>query len=142
MLEKFGYNNYNERVKYSKRIWIKTEFAVCLARAETDLWKLIKSNHNLFNCGNNDRWDTIAFTNFEHNFNSLWEICLNNKYLSNKTTLSHLSPNHKESSCKTNPSNECTKVYASSQENWGNNMMNCLSNLYNKNIDMEYKFNL
>jgi hypothetical protein len=141
MLEKF-WGDWKSWNKYSKRIWIKTEFAICLAWAESDLGKQLKTNHNYFNVGNKDNGATITFKSDEDAFNALWEIALNWTYLRTKQTLSHLSPNHSDSSCQKNWTKECDKVYASSKENWLNNMRNCLSNIYQKQIDADFTFRI
>lgn len=51
---------------------------------------------------------------------------LNNKYLGNKETIQDLS---RYGNCE----KDCNYIYASSTENWENNVMNCLNFLY-KNI--------
>lgn len=129
--------------KLSKEIGIKTEFAVCLARSETSIGGAKKSSHNYFNCGNNDRGDTIHFSNLEKAFRWLGKLCLNGTYLRNKTTLSHLYPNHKESTCKTHPHDPaCAYSFATSKENAFNNVANCLGNIHQNTINSEWLFRL
>lgn len=136
-------NNYNERDRLAKKYWYKTEFLVCLAQSETWIWHQKKTQHNYFNCWNNDRWDTITFWSLENSISSLHHICLNGTYLKKKTTLSHLAPNHKDSSCYNNTNEErCRFVYASSEENRFNNMRNCLSNIHQNEVKWDYLFRL
>lgn len=142
-LLQYWWDNYDERDRLARKYGYKTEFLVCLAQAETWIWHNKKTKHNYFNCWNNDRGDTITFWSLENAISSLHNICLNGTYLKNKTTLSHLAPNHKDSSCQTNPGQEgCKYVYASSPENWTNNVRNCLSNIHQKEITVEYEFRL
>ena len=85
----------------------------------------------------------MTFESLEHGFKALGDLALNGRFLGTKTTLAHLAPNHKLSHCSTSPSQSdsaCKYVYASSQENRLNNNLNCLSNIYNKQITSEFKF--
>lgn len=84
----------------------------------------------------------MTFESLEHGFKALGDLALNGRFLAAKTTLAHLAPNHKLSHCSTsNPTDSaCKYVYASSQENRLNNNINCLSNIYNKQITSEFKF--
>ena len=94
--------------------------------------------------GNTDSGNTMSFESLEHAFKSLGDLALNWRFLSKKTTLAHLSPNHKLSHCSTpewsakDPA--CKYVYASSAENRLNNNLSCLSNIYNKQINPDFKF--
>lgn len=132
------------RRQLSISIGIKPEFTICLSQAETGVGKHFKTKHNWFNVGNSDSWATMSFESLEHGFKALGDLALNGRYLSRKTTLAHLSPNHKLSHCSTDPHSDpaCKYVYASSLENWMNNNLNCLSNLHNKQINPDYKFRL
>lgn len=84
----------------------------------------------------------MTFESLEHGFKALGDLALNGRFLGTKTMLAHLAPNHKLSHCSTpNPTDSaCRYVYASSQENRLNNNLNCLSNIYNKQITSEFKF--
>ena len=132
------------RRSLSQSIWIKPEFAICLSQAETGVGKHFKTKHNWFNVGNSDSWSTMTFESLEHAFKSLWDLALNWRFLSKKTTLAHLSPNHKLSHCSKpewfNSDSACKYVYASSQENRLNNNLSCLSNIYNKQINPDFEF--
>ena len=130
------------RRQLSQSIWIKPEFAICLSQAETWVGKHFKTKHNWFNVWNTDGWSTMTFESLEHGFKALGDLALNGRFLGTKTMLAHLAPNHKLSHCSapspTDPA--CKYVYASSQENRLNNNINCLSNIYNKQITPEFKF--
>lgn len=124
------------------KFWYKTEFIVCLAQSETWIWWEKKSRHNYFNCGNNDRWDVVEFGWLWSAVAWLHKYCLNWTYMKHKFNLAHLNPNHRDSPCHNNPSYECKYSYATSRENRGNNMRNCLSNIHNKEINFTYEFRL
>lgn len=101
---------------------IKPEVILCIARADTDLWRAMKSKNNIGNVGNNDRWDTIEYATMREWIFKIWEA-LNNWYLWNKQWIQDLS---RYGNCET----DCKYIYASSTENWENNVMNCLNFLY------------
>lgn len=138
MLEEYGLHNYGQRKKLSQKAWIKTEFAVCLSRAETSLGKKKKSVHNRFNCGNTDGWKTISAETFEHWFNIFDKSCINGKYIWRKKTLWDLAPRHPGWWCTT----DCKYVYASSTDNRMTNMTNCLGMIYDKKIEPSFNFRL
>ena len=140
LLQQYWRENTKQWFDLSEKYWYKPEFVICLAQAETWLWWEKKSYHNYFNCWNNDRWDTVSFSNLEHSFRWLHYSCLDGKYLKNKQTLSHLNPPHKDSTCQQERTDECNYVYASSEENWMNNMTNCISNIHQKQIWSDYNF--
>ncbi len=138
---KYYGRDYSLRDDLSNKIWIKTEFAVCLSQAETWMWYEKKSKNNYFNCGNNDRGDTVSYAWLKQSFRDLWYSCLNWTYLWQKQTLSHLSPYHKRSSCYQNNEDPlCKYAYATSKESRLNNMQNCLSNIHQKQIEVDYEF--
>ena len=101
---------------------IKPEVILCIARADTDLWRAMKSKNNIGNVGNNDRWDTVEYETMREWIFKIWEA-LNNWYLWNKKWIQDLS---RYGNCET----DCKYIYASSTENWENNVMNCLNFLY------------
>lgn len=131
------------RRQLSQSIWIKPEFAICLSQAETGVGRHTKSENNLRNCHNNDRGNTKSYDGLLTSFKDLGDSCLNWRYLSKKTNLHHLYPNSPDSHCSklspTDPS--CKYVYASSKFS-NRNVQNCLSNIHNKQIDMNFKFRL
>lgn len=130
------------RRQLSQSIWIKPEFAICLSQAETGVGRHTKSENNLWNCHNNDRGDTKSYDGLLTSFKDLGDSCLNWKYLSKKTNLHHLYPNSPDSHCsQPNSDPSCKYVYASSKFS-NRNLQNCLSNIYDKQIDMDFKFRL
>lgn len=123
----YKYINYNDRVKLSHDQGLKAEFTMCLAQTETGIGHQLKSDFNYFNVGNNDRGNKVFFISKEQSFQALGKA-LRNKYLGNKTKLGELNPPHKLSKevCE---NGDCEFAYATSEENWGNNMINCLNNI-------------
>ena len=101
---------------------IKPEVILCIARADTDLWRAMKSKNNIWNVGNNDRWNIVEYATMREWIFKIWEA-LNNWYLGNKKFIQDLS---RYGNCE----NDCKYIYASSPENWENNVMNCLNFLY------------
>ena len=126
--------------KLSAVIGIKPEFAVCLSQSETWVGKHTKSSNNLRNCHNNDRGNTKSYDGLLTAFKDLWDSCLNWRYLSKKKNLHHLYSNSPDSVCsKPNSDPSCKYVYASSS--FANrNILNCVSNIHNKQIDMDFQF--
>ena len=101
---------------------IKPEVILCIARADSDLGRALKSKNNIWNVGNNDRWDTREFATMRDWIFAIGQT-LNNKYLWNKETIQDLS---RYWNCE----KDCQYIYASSPENRENNVMNCLNFLY------------
>lgn len=128
------------RRQLSQSIWIKPEFAICLSQAETGVGRHTKSENNLRNCHNNDRWDTKSYDGLLTSFKDLGDSCLNWKYLSKKTNLHHLYPNSPDSHCsRPNSDSSCKYVYASSKFS-NRNIQNCLSNIYDKQVTLDFEF--
>lgn len=113
---------------------IKPEVILCIARADSDLWKKLKSTNNFGNVGNNDRWDVVHFNSPRDWINAIG-LTLNNKYQWMKQTIWDLTPSGK---CTIN----CTKFYATSKENRNNNVLNCLSHIHNKKINEDFNFRI
>lgn len=118
----------NAGLKY----WIKPEVLVCIARSDTHLWYATKSKNNIWNVWNNDRWDTVEYDSIEKWINAI-AYTLNNVYLWSKQTIGDLSF---AGDCKIN----CSKVYATSNSNRQNNLLNCLSLIHNKQIEPDFIF--
>ena len=101
---------------------IKPEVILCIARADSDLGRAMKSKNNIGNVGNNDRWNTVEYATIREWIFKIGEA-LNNWYLWNKQTIQDLS---RYGNCE----KDCQYIYASSTENRENNVMNCLNFLY------------
>jgi hypothetical protein len=105
---------------------------VAIAFADTHLGYATKSTNNVGNVWNNDRWDIVSYDTIEQGISAI-AYTLNNKYLWNKQTIGDLSF---AGSCKI----DCSKVYATSNENWQNNLINTISNIYQKQIYADFNF--
>lgn len=114
---------------WGKNNWILPELAICIAKADTNLWRSLKSQNNLGNVGNNDRGNTIAYDSEYKAIEAIYNV-LNNQYLWNYTQLGQLSRKH----------NKDWKIYASSPENWFNNVANCLWSIRWEQIDEYFSF--
>jgi hypothetical protein len=101
---------------WGKMFWVYPELAICIAKADTTLGRHTKSANNLGNVGNNDRWNTVAFDDEYKAIKAIYQT-LNNQYLGNYQYVADLSRKF----------NKDGKVYATSPDNWHNNVMNCMS---------------
>ena len=129
---------YWHNIDYWKNAWfdnkIKPEVMLCIARADSDLWKQLKSKNNFGNVWNNDRWNVVHYDTQQAWINAIARV-LHNKYLWKKQTIWDLTPS---GSC----SIDCDKFYATSKENWNNNVLNCLSHIHNKKINEDFNFRI
>lgn len=101
---------------WGKMFWVYPELAICIAKADTTLWRHTKSANNLGNVGNNDRGNTVAFDSEHKAVKAIYQT-LNNQYLGNYQYVADLSRKF----------NKDGKVYATSEQNRHNNVMNCMS---------------
>lgn len=129
MLLRFWDYNYNEIEVIGRLHWIKTEFLVCIAKAETTLGKNMKTKWNIWNVWNTDSWWTIDYTSILRGFDAIGRT-LNNKYLNEYMELRQLSRYW----------NKDWYIYASSEENRHLNIRNCLGMIYKDEISNAYNF--
>ena len=123
---------YTPRKNAWDRYKIKPQVLICIAWADTHLWYATKSKNNIWNVGNNDRWDTVEYDSIEKWINAI-AYTLNNRYMWTKQIIGDLSF---AGNCKTN----CSKVYATSNSNRETNVSNCLSLLYKEQINANFEF--
>jgi len=116
-------------IDFEQKYKIKKEAIVCIAWADSGLWKMLKSKNNIGNVGNNDRGDVIHFATIEKGIEAMFKV-LNNKYLGHKQSIGSLSP----WGGGTRP------FYATSQENWNINVLNCLNTILDSSIDESWNF--
>lgn len=105
------------------------ETIVCIAYADSSLGRFLKTEHNYGNVGNNDRWDTVSYSNMEQGFNAIAKT-LNNQYLWGYNHINELS----------RYGNPDWMVYATSPENWHINVTNCLGMIYDKWVQDDWYF--
>ena len=119
---------WDEVVKWTN---IDRDMVICIAFAESTLWRFLSTDNNIGNVWNNDRWDRIAYNN-PYNGARLIPLTLNNKYLWNYHTIKQLSRYW----------NEDWKIYASSPINWQSNVQKCLSKIKWFYIPEDYPFRI
>ena len=113
---------YDKEYLYETFYWggkmfgIYPELAICIAKADTTLWRHTKGTNNLGNVGNNDRWNVVEFDDEYKAVKAIYQT-LNNQYLWGYQYVAELSRKF----------NKDWKIYASSEENWHNNVINCMS---------------
>jgi len=117
---------WDEVVKWTN---IDRDMVICIAFAESTLWRFLSTDNNIGNVWNNDRWDRVAYNN-PYNGARLIPLTLNNKYLWNYHTIKQLSRYW----------NEDWKIYASSPINWQSNVQKCLSKIKWFYIPEDYPF--
>lgn len=127
-------------IKLGKVYNIKPEVVIAIAKADSSLWNELKTNNNIGNVGNNDRWDTVAFDSIEKWIEAIYKT-LNNKYLWDIYNIGYLSEWGRITlwgkSCSL-PNEYC---YATSTDNWNNNVINTLRLLHNDpSIDESFNF--
>lgn len=111
--------------------WIKPPVLVCIAKADTTLGKYLKSKNNIGNVWNNDRWDTVDYWTPIAWIDAIGRV-LNNRYLGYKQSIWSLSVWGGGSA----------PFYATSPENWNNNVLNCLSEIYDEVINEDFMIRL
>lgn len=108
---------------------LKTSILVCIAKADSSLGKALKTSNNFGNVWNNDRWDKVHFASAIEWIEAIAKT-LNNQYLGWYNQLKQLSRYW----------NKDWSIYASSTDNWHNNVINCLSSLYGETISDDFNF--
>lgn len=107
---------YEAFFRAGKMTGIYPELWICIAKADTTLWRHLKSKNNIWNVWNNDRWTVVEYNSEYEWVLKIFQV-LNNSNLWHYNQVSELSRKF----------NKEWKIYASSEENWHNNVMNCLS---------------
>lgn len=113
---------------YDDTHWILPEVIVCIARADSWLWYALKSKNNFGNVWNNDRGNVVHYATKKDWIKAIYKV-LNNRYLHKKNTIWELSYGWWGKA----------PVYATSDGSRHINVTNCLSLLYNKRIDGDFK---
>jgi hypothetical protein len=101
--------NSEKKWKVKKEVWL------CIARADSWLWKYLKTKNNIGNVGNNDRWDRVHIATLEKWVDVIFQT-INNKYLWHKQSIGSLSVWWGGSK----------PFYATSPSSWNVNVLNCL----------------
>lgn len=106
-------NFWNSVVEWTN---IDRDVVICIWVAESTLGQYLTTSNNIWNVGNNDRWDRVAY-NTPYAWARLIPLTLNNQHLWKYHTINQLS----------RYGNPDWKIYASSPINWQRNVMKCLS---------------
>jgi len=118
-------------IENEKKHWIKKELTVCIAWADSSLWKQLKSRNNIGNVGNNDRGQVVHYATIEWGIEAIYKV-LNNRYLWHKQSVWSLSP----------WGGGNAPFYATSPENWNNNVLNCLNTILDSSINESFNFRI
>lgn len=136
LLQKYAvgpFKNWDLWVEESLDANLDPSFVMCIGLAETGLWKNLKTPYNVWNVGNTDSWATKHFQNANQ-----WVFAmastLNNRYLWGYNTINMLS--------RYGNKNPKKPIYASSEFNWHNNIMKCLSWIKGRHVPDNYYFRL
>lgn len=97
---------------------IDKDVVICIAVAESSLWKYLATSNNIGNVWNNDRWDRVPFYSALVWARSIAQT-LNNAFLWDYHTIKQLS----------RYGNKDGKIYASSPINRQTNVLKCLSQI-------------
>jgi murein DD-endopeptidase MepM/ murein hydrolase activator NlpD len=108
---------------------IDPSFMMCIGLAETTLGNRLKTAYNIGNIGNTDSGGTYSFTSPQE-WVSWMTATFNNRFLGKYTKLSELS----------RWGNPDGAIYASSNSNWHNNTVRCLSALKWRFVEDDFEF--
>ncbi len=110
---------------------IDPSFMICIGLAETTLGNHLKTPYNIGNIGNTDSGSTYSFAS-PAEWLEWMTATFNNKYLGKYTHLSELS----------RWGNPNWAIYASSNSNWHNNTIRCLSALKGEFVKDDFEFRI
>lgn len=138
LLNKHGAPHSSVWFKTAEAYGIKAEVAICISKADSSLGQELTTANNFGNVWNNDRGDRVHFKTAEEWIAAIskvlvWKYLLPNKKvweLSNGWRANLWLP-------KCWAWNYC---YATSEDNWNVNVLNCLSMIHNKPIDEDFSF--
>ena len=108
---------------------IDRDVVICIALAESTLWKYLTTSNNIWNVWNNDRWDRVVYDT-PYAWARLIPLTLNNQHLWWYHTINQLS----------RYGNPDWKIYASSPINWQTNVMKCLSKIKWYTVPEDFPF--
>ena len=108
---------------------IDRDVVICIWVAESTLWRYLTTSNNIWNVGNNDRWDRVAYDT-PYAGARLIPLTLNNQHLWHYHTINQLS----------RYGNADWKIYASSPINWQRNVMKCLSKIKWYTVPEDFPF--
>ncbi len=116
----WAFRDWNIWVEESIAANVDPTFMMCVGLAETWLGKHLKTAFNVGNVGNTDSGSTYTFSNARQGVHWMTKT-FNNKYLSQYNTIDQLSRYGNKDASK--------PIYASSDFNWHNNIIKCMSHI-------------
>lgn len=102
---------------------------ICVAFAESTLWRYLATSNNIWNVWNNDRWDRVPMSSALAWARAIADT-LNNQHLWWYHTIRQLS----------RYGNSDGMIYASSPINWQSNVTKCLSQIKGFYVPEDYPF--
>lgn len=123
------FQNLNTWVDTALEEGIDPDFLICVWLAETTLGNYLKTSYNVGNVGNTDDGSTTSFSSPQEGIAWMGKT-FNNKFLSGYTHVSELS----------RWGNPDGTIYASSNANWHNNIIRCISSLKWRFVEDDYNF--
>ena len=129
LLDAYWHDNYYVRKTVARIHKIYPEMLICIAYADSSLWRFLKTENNFGNVGNNDRGETVGYDTPEQGINAIWRV-LNNHYLWDYSQVNQLS----------RYGNKDGSIYASSPENRHINVMNCLGMIRDQRIPDDWNY--
>ncbi len=137
--QKYLLNTYATSSFRNWDIWIEESlagdidptFMMCVGLAETSLGKYLKTPYNIGNVWNTDSGSTYSFANAREWIYWMTQT-FNNKFLSQYNTIGELSRYGNKDTSK--------PIYASSDFNWHNNIIKCMSHVKGRYIPDDYNF--
>lgn len=131
-LSRYGVGIYKELAFWEdvvKDTNIDRDVAICIAFAESTLWKYLTTANNIWNVWNNDRGDRIGY-GWAFAWARMIPLTLNNQFLWNYHTIKQLS----------RYGNDDGKIYASSPINRQTNVLKCLSQIKGYYVPEDFPF--
>lgn len=132
---KLYWHNYDQWKRNSMNI--KTEVLVCIAWADSHLGYALKWENNVGNIWNNDRWNVVHFSSLDSWIKAMAKW-LNNTWLWRYNKIWELSQWWRTELWLKWCAEKWEFCYATSPDNWNNNVLNCLSLIHNKQIDENF----
>lgn len=126
-----AFQNRNDWVNAALDAKIDPSFVMCVWLAETTLGNYMKTAYNVGNVGNTDDGSVRSFSSASAGIAAMTQT-FNNQFLWQYSKVSELS----------RWGNNRGLIYASSPENWHNNIIRCLSALKNRFVEDDYEFRL
>jgi len=135
------FNNWQMWIDESLDWNIDPSLVMCIWLAESTLWKNLSTPYNIWNVGNNDRWDRVWYPNARAWVYSIVST-LNNRYFKDTNSLAELSWAWRKLLnlpwCK----EKWTFCYATDTNHWHNNVNKCLTHLKWVYVPDNYNFRL